>query len=256
MKSRLKLLLTQIKWEQLTFWRNPASAGFTLGFPLMFLVIFTAINGNDRIELGGGEVRFSQYYVPAILAFGLISACYTNLAFLVSIRRENGMLKRTRGTPLSPATYFSGMIGNAVLVAVMISVLVIVLGLVAYEVTFPNRYLALAITVVVGAFCFSAWGIAVATFIPNEEAGSAIINFVIFPLLFISGTFGTVDPESLVGRVAAVFPVRAINRSAVAVFDPFVSGTGVLPQELAILLAWGVLGLVISVRRFSWDPAR
>ncbi len=95
--------LRQARWEQKLFWRNPAAATFTFAFPLMFLVIFIAINGNDRVDQAGGNVKFAQYYVPAIVSFGLISACYTNLAFTLSHPpRERASSKRTRGTPLSP----------------------------------------------------------------------------------------------------------------------------------------------------------
>jgi len=256
MTSPLALVARQVKWEQKSYWRNPAAAAFTFAFPLMFLVVFVAINGNDRISQSGGTVKFAQYYVPAILAFGLISACYTNLAFTVSNRRENGMLKRTRGTPLSPVTYLTGMIGNVIVVAIILSALVIALGLTVYGVTFPGRYLGLAVTVIVGAFCFSALGIAVSTFVPNEDAAPAIINFVLFPLLFISGTFGDVKDTSTIGRIASVFPVRALNRSMVAVFDPLASGPGIHLQYMAIMIGWGLLGVVVSLRRFRWEPRR
>lgn len=256
MRSAIAAFAWQVKWEQKSYWRNPAAAAFTFAFPLMFLVVFIAINGNARISQSGGSVKFAQYYVPAILAFGLISACYTNLAFTVSNRRENGMLKRTRGTPLSPLTYLAGMIGNVIVVALILSALVIALGLVAYGVTFPGRYLGLAVAVIVGAFCFSALGIAVSTFVPNEDAAPAIINFVLFPLLFISGTFGSVKDTSLIGRIAAVFPVRALNRSMVAVFDPLATGTGIQLRNVAIMIAWGLVGVVLALRRFEWEPRR
>jgi ABC-2 type transport system permease protein len=114
----------------------------------------------------------------------------------------------------------------------------------------------LATTVIVGAFCFSALGIAVSTFVPNEDAAPAIINFVLFPLLFISGTFGPVSDTSAIGRIAAVFPVRALNRSMVAVFDPLESGSGIHLKYLAIMAAWGVVGVGLSLRRFKWEPRR
>ena len=256
MRSAIGTFAGQVKWEQKSYWRNPAAAAFTFAFPLMFLVVFIAINGNDRVSQSGGTVKFAQYYVPAILAFGLISACYTNLAFTVSNRRENGMLKRTRGTPLSPVIYLAGMIGNVIVVAVILSALVIALGLTAYGVTFPGRYLGLAVTVVVGAFCFSALGVAVSTFVPNEDAAPAIINFVLFPLLFISGTFGQVSDTSAIGRIAAVFPVRALNRSMVSVFDPFESGSGIHLKYVLIMVAWGLVGAAVSLRRFRWEPRR
>ena len=254
MPSPLMTVPRQIGWEQKSYWRNPAAASFTFAFPLLFLVIFTAINGNDTISLNGGTVKFAQYYVPAIVAFGLISACYTNLAFTLCTRRERGILKRVRGTPLSPVTYLAGIVGNVIVVSLILTALTMTLGIVAYGVTFPGRYVALVATVAVGAFCFSAIGVAVSTFIPNEDAAPAIINFALFPLLFISGTFGRVDSNSALARVASVFPVRHLNEQMVAVFNPFGGGIGLHASHILILLLWGVAALTVSFRRFRWAP--
>ena len=254
MRSTIPLIGFQVRWEQKSYWRNPAAAVFTFAFPLLFLVIFTAINGNDSVDIQGGSVKFAQYYVPAIVAFGLISACYTNLAFTICIRRENGLLKRVRGTPLSPAVYLAGIVGNVIVIAVILTSLLIALGVMAYGVTFPNRYFALLVAIVVGAFCFSALGIAVSTFVPNEDAAPAIINFILFPLLFISGTFGPVSSASALGKIAVVFPVRHLLQAMVAVFNPFGGGAGIVASHTLIMLAWGVGALVISLRRFRWEP--
>jgi ABC-2 type transport system permease protein len=114
--------------------------------------------------------------------------------------------------------------------------------------------LALLVAVIVGAFCFSALGIAVSTFVPNEDAAPAIINFVLFPLLFISGTFGPVSSSSTLGRIAVVFPVRHLLEAMVHVFNPFGGGTGIVATHTVIMIAWGVFGLIASVRRFRWEP--
>jgi len=252
--STIPQLGSQVRWEQKSYWRNPAAATFTFAFPLVFLVIFTALNGNDTVDLAGGRVRFAQYYVPAIVAFGLISACYTNLAFTVCIRRESGLLKRSRGTPLSPVIYLAGIVGNAIVVALILTTLLVSLGVIAYGVTFPGRYLGLVVAIVAGGFCFSALGIAVSTIVPNEDAAPAIINFILFPLLFISGTFGPVSSTSALGRIAQVFPVRHLVQAMVAVFNPFGGGSGIVASHTLMLLAWGVIGLVFSLRRFRWEP--
>lgn len=244
----------RIRWEQKEFWRNPAAAAFTFAFPLMFLVIFIAINGNATVEIQGGKVRFAQYYVPAIVSFGIISACYTNLAFSVCIRREKGLLKRMRGTPLSSTLYLGGLVGSVIVVSVILTILTIGLGLAFYGVSFPGRYLALAVTIAAAAFCFSAVGVAVSTVVPNEDAAPAIINFILFPLLFISGTFGPIGSSSALAKIANVFPIRHLNLQIVEVFNPYSTGTGIIATHVAMLLLWGVIGLAVAVRRFRWDP--
>jgi ABC-2 type transport system permease protein len=247
-------VLAQARWEQKSYWRNPAAAAFTFAFPLLFLVIFTAINGNGTVNIVGGTVKFAQFYVPAILAFGLISATYTNLAFTVSNRRDTGILKRVRGTPLRPVVYLAGMALNSIIVALILSTLVILLGLFAYGITFPGRYLGLVVTAALGAFCFGSIGFAVSTFVPNADAAPAIVNFIIFPLLFISGTFGPIADDSTLARIANLFPVRHLNRQMLAVFSPFTSGTGIVLSHSAVLVAWGAAALVVSLRRFRWEP--
>ena len=254
--SALRAVGRQLKWNEKTYWRNPAAAGFTFAFPLLFLVVFIAINGNDRVGVTGGRVKFAQFYVPAIVAFGLISACYTNLAFAVTVLRERRILKRVRGTPLSPIVYLAGLIGNAVVVSLILSTLVITLGVVVYGITFPDHYLGLAVAVVFGAFCFSALGIAVSTFVPNEDAAPAIINFVLFPLLFISGTFGPVSSDSVLSKIATGFPMQHLNKLMQRVFNPFAAGTAIHSTDVAVLVLWGLIGVAVAVRRFRWEPNR
>jgi ABC-2 type transport system permease protein len=247
-------VVRQARWEQKMFWRNPAAAAFTFAFPLVFLVIFIAINGNSTVHLAGGTAKFAQYYVPAIVAFSVMSACYTNLAFSLSIRRERGVLKRVRGTPLPPVDYMGGAVGGVIVVSLILTALVMILGITVYGVTFPNRYLGLVITVVSGAFAFSALGVAVSTIVPNEDAAPAIINFILFPLLFISGTFGPISDSSFLAKIAVLFPVRHMIKTMIAVFDPFAKGTGIQLGHIGILLLWGVVGIGVSLRRFRWEP--
>ena len=201
-------------------------------------------------------MKFAQYYVPSIVTFGIISACYTNLAFTICIRRDSGQLKRMRGTPLAPVNYLGGIFGSVILIALILTALVTALGILVYGVTFPGHYLAMALAIIAGAFCFGAIGVAVSTVVPNEDAAPAIINFIIFPLLFISGTFGTVSDTSAVGRIANVFPVRHLLKAMVKVFSPFEAGNAIGWSHLAVLVAWAVVGTLIAVRRFRWEPNR
>jgi ABC-2 type transport system permease protein len=249
----------QIRWEQKQFWRNPPAAVFTFVFPLMFLVIFSSLYGDDRIdELGG--VKFVQQYVPAIVAFGLISACYTSLAFTLALRRSQGILKRKRGTPLAVRTYLAGLIGSSVIVAFLLTFVTIAVGVVAFGIELPElatRALTLLVVLLVGAFCFSACGVVVANIVPNQEAAPAIINVILFPLLFISGAFSYVDDSNALAKVANLFPVRHLIKACQSVFlpPPQVEGAGWEPGHLLVLVVWGVVATVIGVRTFRWEPS-
>lgn len=254
--KRASLLLRQIGWEQKAYWRNPPAAVFTFAFPVIFLVVFSAINSDSRVGPPGQEVKFTQYYVPAIAAFGVISACYTSLAFTMAIRRDTGLLKRKRGTPLSAATYLGGLIGNSLVNAAILVVVTLLAGKVLYGIEFPDlasRWPILVVTVALGAACFAAVGVLVSTIVPNQDSAPAIINVLLFPILFISGTFGEVDEGSFLDRLASVFPIRHFNLALIDTMDPFAAGDWPWAR-LGVLALWGVLAGVVATRRFSWEP--
>src|SRR4029079_340747 len=134
----------------------------------------------------------------------------------LTVRREEGILKRKRGTPLQLRAYIGGMIGSSLIVSAILAAVTIAIGIILFGVTFPDwlqRIPALFVVLLLGATCASAWGIAISALIPNQEAAPAIINVLLFPLLFISGTFARVTPDSFVDHVAQLFPVWHFNRS-------------------------------------------
>lgn len=250
-------LLWQIRWEQKQFWRNLPAAVFTVAFPLLFLVLLSALFSDERVSELPGEPKYVQVFVPAITAYGVISACYTALAFTLTVRREEGILKRKRGTPLRLRDFVGGMIASSVIVAALLSIVTITVGIVVFGVTFPDwpqRLPTLVAVLAIGACCSAAWGIAVSALVPNQEAAPAIINVVLFPLLFISGTFARVEPDSVVDRIAQVLPVWHFNRSIEWVFSEQATGGAWRPGYLLALLAWTVVGVVIGLARFRWEP--
>ena len=254
----MRLLLWQVRYEQKSYWRNPASALFTFAFPLMFLVIFASLNTGATIGFFG-SLEYNQYFIPAIIAFGIISATYTQLAITVSLRRQSGALKRARTTPLPAWAVLGGLLLNSVVVAALIAMLTTALGMVAYGVTFPGHYAALALTLAVGAMTFSALGIMIATFVPNADAAPPVVNAVLFPVLFLSGTFFPVAPDATVTRIAELFPVRHFNLATFAAFDPrgpHGIAHGFAWQHIAVMAAWGVACAAIAARRFRWEPKR
>jgi len=246
----------QVRWEQKSYWRNPAAAAFTFAFPLMFLVVFIAINGNDTIRYTGGTVKFAQYYVPAILSFGLISACYTNIAIGVVFAREEGVLKRIRGTPMPAGAYLTARVVHAALVGFLLVAITVVFGVIAYHASVPDgAHLGqFILTLLVGAGCFAAIGLAVSGIVPNADAGPPIVNVIIFPLLFLSGVFIAVgnDSPAWVVWVGRIFPVKHLVD---AMRDSYLG----LPfhwSDLAVLALWAVVGVFIASRTFRWEPSR
>ena len=155
--SDVGLATRQIRFENRSFWRNPASAFFTFVFPLMFLVIFNLLFGSGDYEGFGQTTSVSTFYVPAIAAFSVITATYTNLAITVSFARDEGVLKRVRGTPLPSWAYLAGRIGHSTLMCLLLVAIVTAFGFLFYGVELPtNTMPAFIVAVIVGAASFSA----------------------------------------------------------------------------------------------------
>jgi ABC-2 type transport system permease protein len=247
----------QVRFEQKAFWRNPAGAVFTFAFPLLFLVVFSTLNSEARIP-ERGNISFVTFFVPGILAFGLISACYTNLAIRMTMNRDLGILKRVRGTPVPTWAYLAGQVGSSVLITFILFLLTVGLGVTAFGVAFRGSTVAgLVATLTLGAACFCALGLAVSGLCPNADAAPAIVNFSIFPLLFVSNIFFPLDnaPDWL-ASVARVFPMQQLADGLQYAFDPRTTGLGFNGTDLWSLLAWTVAGSALAVRLFRWDSAK
>ncbi len=252
------LLLGQVAFTNKTFWRNPASAFFTFVFPLMFLVIFNLLFGNEETEIAGRTVRSSTFFIPAIVALSVVNACFTNIAMGISFSRDQGLLKRVRGTPLPAWAFLASRIAHASLVAVLLVAIVVAAGALFYGVSVPDNTMpGFLLTLVVGAAAFCALGLAMTAVIPNADASPAIVNATILPLLFISDVFVPLEdapPWLLI--LGDVFPIKHLSEALQAAFNPFATGTGFEWGHLAVMAAWGIAGLLLAIRFFSWEPRR
>ena len=253
--SGVALALHQFRFDQKTFWRNPASVFFTVMLPVIFLLIFATIFGNDHIEELGG-VKTTTYYVPAIITLAVVSATMQSLAISLTVDRENGLLKRARGTPLPSRVFIAGRIGNSIIVSVLMLIVLSALGWALYGVEIPwGRLPAVLVTLAVGAAAFSCLGIALTAAIPSEDAAAPVTNVAVLPLYFLSGVF---IPESEIPsgvlHVADVFPIRHFFEAFFAAWDPSTVGAGFEWGHLAVVGIWGLAGLGIAVRTFRWTP--
>jgi ABC-2 type transport system permease protein len=251
----VQLTLHQFRFDQKTFWRNPASVFFTVLLPVMFLLIFATIFGNDEIdELGG--LKTTTYYVPAIVTLAVVSATMQSLAISLTVDRENGLLKRTRGTPLPSSVFIAGRVGNSIVVSVLSLALVSALGRLIYDVAIPWDHLpAVLVTLAVGAASFCCLGFAITAAIPSEDAAAPMTNFALLPLYFLSGVF---IPESEIPsgvlHFADLFPIRHFFEAFFTAWDPSTTGAGFEWGNLAIVAGWGLVGLALALRYFRWEP--
>jgi ABC-2 type transport system permease protein len=262
--SDLAQAVRVVRYTNKAFWRNPANAFFTFAFPLMFLVIFTALfGGEDICSLGPGQcppgeiISQSTYYVGNIATFSIITATYTNLAINLAFTRDMGILKRIRGTPMVAWSFMAGRILHAILVTILLVAIVVAFGALFYDAEVPSDTMpAFLATIAVGGASFSALGLAITAAIPNADASPAIVNASILPLLFLSGIFIPItDPDAWYVTVSEFFPVYHFGQAMNSAYFS-VSGSGFEGGHLLIVGAWGLAGAIAAVLFFSWEPRR
>lgn len=250
MRRDLGLAVWQARYEQRAFWRNRTRAFFAFIFPLMFLVIFASLYSGARTPSHGHTIPLNDFFVPGILAYGVITTTFVNMGISTAILRDEGVLKRMQGTPLPRWAYMAGRIGSTILVVAAMVVVTLTLGAVAYGVhvrasTLPGLLAAL----VLGAACFTALGIGVVRFIANAEAAPPIVNIAILPLTFFSGVFFvTTGMPSWLRQVAEVFPIHALADAGQHAFNPYTTGAGFQGEDLGTLAIWLAVGVWLTVR--------
>jgi ABC-2 type transport system permease protein len=248
------MTLSQVTYVNKAFWRNPTRAFFTFAFPLMFLVIFTSLLGSGTLHLGTATVKLSTYYVAAMASFAVINACFTNMAITMTFQRDAGILKRTNGTPLPTGAFLGSRVLHTTAIALALVAITGVFGHAAYSADIPSgvALLQLVAMLAVGAAAFSALALALTAFIPNADASGAVVNGVVLPLLFLSGifiAFGNHTP-TWVTWTARLFPFRHFALGMQAAF----LGTPFHWSDVLVVALWGVAGLVVAIRHFTWEP--
>lgn len=252
--STAALLWSQTRYQNKIFFRNPTAAFFTLLFPLLIFVVFTTVFGNDDI---GDGLTLAQYFAPAMAVFAAVSASYTNIAVGTAYQRDEGILKRVRGTPVPAGVYLGGKIISAVFVAAVSVTIMMAIGVAFYGVQIYVRTLpAATVTFFVGVGCFAALGLLVAGLVNSGEAATAITNATLLPLAFVSGIFiiPSEDAPAWLDTVANIFPLKHFVEPFTAAFDPNNTGSQWYLLDLLYMMLWGVVALVLGIRFFKWEP--
>src|SRR5665213_3044266 len=186
LRRDLGLVGWQIRYEQRAYWRNRGRGIFTFAFPIMFLVIFASLDKGQHISTRGG-IPYNDFFVPGILAYGVIATTFINLAISTAVLRDEGVLKRMQGTPLPRWAYAAARIGSTFLIMVTMAVVVIGLGASVWGLNFRVAALpGLIITLLLGTAAFTAIGIGITRFMPNAESAPVVVNLAVLPLTFIS----------------------------------------------------------------------
>jgi ABC-2 type transport system permease protein len=238
----------QYRLERRMFWRNPSAAFFNFLLPLLFLMLFGAIFAEEQENL--------DVIVPGIAGMSVMSTTFSALAMNLVFLREQGILKRMRGTPLPAGAYLGGLAANAVTNTAIQIGLVVLAGKLFFGVDWPGDWPALLVFVVLGVVCFASLGVALAHAIPNFDSAPAYTNAVFLPVIVISGVFyDDENAPSFLRDIAEVLPLKHLIDG---LSGAMVTGEGIADHwvALAVLGLWAVAGCALAVRGFSWDAKR
>jgi ABC-2 type transport system permease protein len=243
------LFVHQLRSEQLVFWRSREAAFFIFLFPLLLYVLLGSVYTGKIYDVPAAEA-----ILAGLVGYGCANTAFAGLAIQLVIRRENGILKRLRSTPLPPSTYVVALLVSTLFVFALQTVVLFLLGRALYGTPFPGAVGSFVATVVIGAAAFAALGTAMASVIRSAEGSSAVVNFILLPMAFLTGSFGpTRHYPAFLRAIGDVLPLKYFIKLVNAVY---LHGHGLWtqPGALAVLGGWGVAGLVFTVFRFQWEP--
>lgn len=255
----LALGVERARYELRVFFRERDAVVFIFAYPVIMMAIFAAVFGQDgaTVQAAGVEIPFAQYFLPGMIATGVVLSSFQSLAISISVERDEGGLKRLRGTPLPAAAYFLGKIGQVLGTQLVQTTILLAVAVALFDVTLPDTagdWLTFAWVYLLGTAAGAVCGVAFSSVPRSGRSASAVVTPIVLVLQFISGVFFQWD--SLPGwmqQVASVFPLRWLVEGMQAVFLPeAVAGDAELVTTAAVLTAWLVVGLVVGVRFFRW----
>ena len=245
----MSLFLHQLRAEQLVFWRSKEAALFIFLFPLLlFLLLGSVYSG--RIY----GVPAPQALLAGMLGYGCANTAFAGLAIQLVLRRESGILKRLRATPLPAATYIAAVLASTLLIFALQAVALFLLGRALYETPFPQAFGSLVLAIVGGAAAFAALGVATASLIRSGEGSSAVVNFILLPMAFLTGSFGpTHRYPAFLRAIGDVLPLKYFIDLVNAIY---LQGHALWtrPKDLVVLAAWAAAGLAVAAWKFRWEP--
>jgi ABC-2 type transport system permease protein len=245
----VRLFLHQLRAEQLVFWRSREASLFIFLFPLLlFLLLGSVYSG----KIYG--VPAPQALLAGLVGYGCANTAFAGLAIQLVIRREGGILKRLRATPLPASTYVAALLASTLVVFALQTIVLFLMGRVLYGTPLPHAIGSLVLAVVFGAAAFAAIGVAAASLIHSAEGSSAVVNFILLPMAFLTGSFGpTRHYPSFLRAIGDVLPLKYFIEIMNAVYlrnDPLWTK----PAAIAVLAGWGATGLVVAALKFRWEP--
>jgi len=258
--SILRLGWHEFRYERRSAMRDPQALFFAVALPLLYVVIFVSLFGNERLKFAydsqPGPLKAHTIMLAGFVAIAVISATFFNLAVRLVQERESGILKRFRGTPLPTAGFIGGHVGTSIILGLVVTAALLALGRAVYGIPVPLGglpALVLALLVSTTAFCCLAFASTLA--VGRASAAVPLGTGVTLALYFLSGNFFLIEHQPLLLRVVgAVFPVKHLNSALLTTLNPNAGGSRIEWVDLLVISAWGLIGLLIALRYFRWVP--
>ena len=248
----MRLFLHELRAQQRLFWRQREAAFFTFALPVIFFLIFGSVYGDETIKKEA--MKGSSFLQAGMIGYGVAATCFAGLAISFVVRRESGVLKRVRATPLPPATYIVSVLGSTFIVFLIEAALIMLLGRALFGVPVPEDMFSVLAIFLIGAASFAAMGLGITALVRSAEGSSAVINAVYLPMAILSGTFFTTARyPPFLHAVATVLPLThftEVTRDVMVRNEHVWQNIG----SLSVVLAWGAVGLVGAIRGFRWQP--
>jgi ABC-2 type transport system permease protein len=245
----MRLFVHELRTQQLSFWRSKEAALFIFLFPLLLFVLLGSVYSGTIYG-----VPAPQALLAGLIGYGCANTAFAGLALQLVGRRELGILKRLRATPLRATTYIAAVLASTLIVFAIQTIALFLIGRLAYGTPFPSALGSLILAVVLGAAAFAALGDATASLIRSAEGSSAVVNFILLPMAFLTGSFGpTRHYPAFLRAIGDVLPLKYFIEIMNAVY---LRGAGIWtkPAAIGVLAAWGATGLVVSALKFRWEP--
>jgi ABC-2 type transport system permease protein len=249
----MRYLAHQLRLEQRIFWRNRESAIFIFIFPILLFLLLGSVY-SDRITIGHTSYKAASVLLAGMIGYGVANTAFSGLAIALVIRREAGILKRLRATPLPPGVYLASVLASTLVVFVLQTIVLFAIGRALFGTPLPGHLPSLVLAVLLGVAGFAGLGLAAASLIRSSEGASAIVTVVVLPMAFLSGSFGpTRKYPAFLRAIGDVMPLKHYLDIVQAIY---LDGREIWtkPGAIAVVAGWGVGGIAVAARYFGWEP--
>jgi ABC-2 type transport system permease protein len=248
--SLWRLVRDQVRWAGRAALRDPGWMFFAVAMPIalyafIMTIDYPALVGPDRVPV-------ALYSAAGMVAWGAAVTAFVDLPQAVATARDRGVLKRLRGTPLTPVVYLVGRTVSALSIAVLTAALVVGMGLVFFDLRIAWAGIAAAVGVLIlGTLAMAACGFALAAVVPSAKAMGAVGLGILLPLSFFSDVFVSEGAPAWMSTVGSIGPMKHLTNSLTAALAP--AGPTVRWTSIGVLVAWIVVAGALAAKGFRWE---